>query len=96
MATLLGLTYAQYCDMTLFELTFMIEGHNMRWEEQWRHTRSIYGLLFNINAPKEKQKSERQLMPLPSERKDIKWEEWIENKKNQLKREAGKDVITGG
>ncbi len=73
----------------------MIEGYNRRWEEQWRHTRAIYGLLYNINAPKGKSKTERELMPLPSEQKDIRWKEWLETKTNQLKRLAGKDAITG-
>jgi len=65
----LRLDYQEYCDITLFEITALIEGYNMRWEEKWRHTRSIYSLLYNINAPKGKSKTEIELMPFPSEYK---------------------------
>lgn len=71
----LRLDYQEYCDITLFEITALIEGYNMRWEEKWRHTRSIYSLLYNINAPKGKAKSEVELMPFPSEAKLVRLKE---------------------
>jgi len=73
----LNLNYQEYCDITLFELTALIEGYNMRWEEKWRHTRSIYSLLYNINAPKGKSKSEIELMTFPSEEKLLKIKEHV-------------------
>lgn len=77
----LNLDYQEYCDITLFEITALIEGYNMRWEEKWRHTRSIYSLLYNINAPKGKGKSEVELMPFPSEYKLVKLKKEVKKRR---------------
>jgi len=63
----LGLSLMQYYDRTLFELSIEIEGYNARWEEQWRHTRKLYTLLYNTNAKKGQGKKEHELIKLPSD-----------------------------
>jgi hypothetical protein len=69
----------QYWDLTLHELTAMIAGYNVRWEEQWRHTRALYTLLYNINSKKPKKATE--IMPLPSESEIIAWQKYIDGLK---------------
>lgn len=65
----LGLTYAEYCDRTLFELTAEIAGYNVRWEENVKPFRSLYTLIYNTNF--KKKKTELELMPLPSEMQEL-------------------------
>jgi len=68
----------EYYDLTLNELTAMLAGYNERWEEEWRHTRAIYTLLYNINSKNPKREIE--LMPLPSEEEDIAFQKFIANR----------------
>jgi len=73
----LALTPMQYYDLTLYELTAMLAGYNVRWEEEWRRTRAIYTLLFNIHS--KSQKKDYELMPFPSEANDIAFQKMIAN-----------------
>jgi hypothetical protein len=63
----LNLTYVQYSDLTLYEITAMIAGYNVRWEENWKPFRSLYTLLYNVNTDKKDRKTAEKLMPLPSD-----------------------------
>lgn len=42
-----------------------MDGYNRRELNEWRRTRKLYTLLFNVNV--KHPKKERQLMPLPGE-----------------------------
>lgn len=75
----------EYYDRTLFELSIEIDGYNRRWEEQWRHTRKIYALLYNVNAQKGKGKKEIELLPLPSEAAEAAWQKKIEEIADAIK-----------
>lgn len=84
----LGLTLMEYWDLTLYELTAMIAGYNVRWEEEWKRTRLIYATLYNANAKKKKTPTE--LMPLPSEAEDIAFQRYISGLKAEMNLTKGK------
>jgi hypothetical protein len=54
--------------MTLKEYAKYSEGHAIREESKWEHTRLITALIYNSNAKKGKQKTLQEMVPLP--RKD--------------------------
>jgi len=73
--------YDEYSDITFFELTYLIEGYNVREEERIWPIRKLYTLLYNVNVDKaSKSKSEIDLWPFPSEYKLYKLRK--EDKKN--------------
>jgi len=71
----------QYYDLTLYELTAMIAGYNVRWEEKWKHTRALYTLFYNVNY--KKNKKEFEIMALPSEAEDVAFQKWISSLKTE-------------
>lgn len=85
----LGLTLMEYWDLTLYELTAMMAGYNVRWEEEWKRTRLIYSILYNSNGQKKK-KSPTELMPLPSEAEDIAFQKYISGIKAEMNLTKGK------
>lgn len=64
---LLGLSLVQYWGKTVHELSYEIDGYNARWEEKMNRLRITYALTYNIHAPKGKQKTAKQLIPLPGD-----------------------------
>lgn len=81
---MLGLSLVEYWDKTFHELTYEIAGYNARWEEQMRIERIHYELQYNIHAPKNKKKSAKQLIPLPSDTQKTAFEKRIEELENQV------------
>ena len=75
------MTLIEYDDITLYELTILIEGYNVRWEERWMPFRRLYTLLYNVNSGKNDQKREIELMPFPSEMVQLERLNRIEKKK---------------
>lgn len=86
----LGLSPIEYWDRTLFELSIEIEGYNARWEENMIRTRLLYTLIYNVNAPKGKSKTAQQLIPLPSEKREILFQQEIERMQVAAKARVGK------
>lgn len=86
----LGLTLMEYWDLTLYEVTAMIAGYNVRWEEEWKRTRLIYATLYNANSKKKKAPTD--LMPLPSEAEGIAFQRYINGLKAAEALAQGKGI----
>ena len=61
----------EYYGKTLFEIDLELRGHNRRWEEAWRRERIHVVQRYNMNVKPGHQKKDYQLMPLPSDRKEL-------------------------
>ncbi|MBC6988932.1 hypothetical protein H9I52_04520 [Hymenobacter sp. BT491] len=60
----LGLRPAEFWALTWNDYDSLCYGHCLRQQQQWEHTRLLYAVLYNQNAPKGKTKTLQELLPL--------------------------------
>lgn len=63
-----GLSYADFWKMTPNEWSAWMEGYMLREEDEWRRTRSLYSLIYNVNVDRRHQLKPEELMPLPGDK----------------------------
>lgn len=63
----LRLLPGQYYDLTLSEFDALLSGVEAGDVRQWRHTRAILTLLYNVNVEQKDRKTDAEFMPLPGD-----------------------------